>query len=182
MPALKRALARPLRAITWGGVLLGLLLVAGLATMLANDHHRRLEAAQRQSRALAVGSERLLALESRWADEKALVDELLATRKQLRDSVGVVDSDAAGDHGLRERLVELQQRLGAVQGETPLILPTVDYQAVASVVADWTGIPVGRMARNEIDTVLRLDDRLRVTPSPALYGDLKALLGPACLT
>jgi DNA polymerase-3 subunit alpha len=30
-------------------------------------------------------------------------------------------------------------------------------------------------------TVLRLDDRLRVTPSPALYGDLKALLGPACL-
>ena len=31
-------------------------------------------------------------------------------------------------------------------------------------------------------TVLRLDDRLRVTPSPALYGDLKALLGPTCLT
>jgi DNA polymerase-3 subunit alpha len=30
--------------------------------------------------------------------------------------------------------------------------------------------------------VLRLDDRLRVTPSPALYGDLKALLGPACLS
>jgi len=30
-------------------------------------------------------------------------------------------------------------------------------------------------------TVLRLDDRLRVTPSPALYGDLKALLGPSCL-
>ncbi len=30
-------------------------------------------------------------------------------------------------------------------------------------------------------TVLRLDDRLRVTPTPALYGDLKALLGPACL-
>jgi len=30
-------------------------------------------------------------------------------------------------------------------------------------------------------TVMRLDDRLRVTPSPALYGDLKALLGAACL-
>ena len=64
MPALKRALAR-LRAITWGGVLLGVLLVTGLALMLVNDHHRRLEAAQRQSRALAVGSERLLALELR---------------------------------------------------------------------------------------------------------------------
>ena len=32
-----------------------------------------------------------------------------------------------------------------------------------------------------VTTVLRLDDKLRVTPSPALYGDLKALLGPSCL-
>jgi DNA polymerase III subunit alpha len=30
-------------------------------------------------------------------------------------------------------------------------------------------------------TVMRLDDRLRVTPSPALMGDLKQLLGPACV-
>ncbi|MGZ0843317.1 hypothetical protein ACXKGW_29785, partial [Klebsiella pneumoniae subsp. pneumoniae] len=52
---------------------------------------------------------------------------------------------------LHARLAELQAQLSALQGEEPLILPTVDYQAVASVVADWTGIPVGRMARNEID-------------------------------
>lgn len=110
---------------------------------------------------LAAERERLAELESRWAEEKTLVDELLATRKQLRDSVGVVDSDTAGEHGLRERLVDLQQRLSALQGETPLILPTVDYQAVASVVADWTGIPVGRMARNELETVLNLDQHLK---------------------
>jgi type VI secretion system protein VasG len=54
----------------------------------------------------------------------------------------------------------VQQELSALQGETPLILPTVDYQAVATVVADWTGIPVGRMARNEIETVLRLPEIL----------------------
>jgi DNA polymerase-3 subunit alpha len=30
-------------------------------------------------------------------------------------------------------------------------------------------------------TVMRLDDGLRVTPTPALFGDLKALLGPSCL-
>ncbi len=47
MPALRHALARPLRAITWGGVVLGVLLAAGLAAMLANDYQRRLEAAQR---------------------------------------------------------------------------------------------------------------------------------------
>jgi DNA polymerase-3 subunit alpha len=39
-----------------------------------------------------------------------------------------------------------------------------------------------RMVSPQRTTVLRLDDRLRVTPSPALMGDLKALLGPACLT
>lgn len=120
---------------------------------------------QRQTQAdtlLTEERQRLLELEGRWAEEKTLVDELLATRAQLREQIGVVDQevDAQGSHELRERLVDLQQRLSALQGESPLILPTVDYQAVASVVADWTGIPVGRMARNEIETVLNLDSHL----------------------
>ncbi|MGR4040235.1 type VI secretion system ATPase TssH [Pseudomonas sp. JDS08PS003] len=111
---------------------------------------------------LAAERERLAELESRWAQEKTLVDELLATRAQLRENVGLVDSDVGDEnHGLREKLLDLQQRLTTLQGETPLILPTVDYQAVASVVADWTGIPVGRMARNELETVLNLDQHLK---------------------
>jgi type VI secretion system protein VasG len=57
-------------------------------------------------------------------------------------------------------LKELQAKLSALQGETPLILPSVDAQAVASVVADWTGIPVGRMVKNEIEAVLKLADTL----------------------
>jgi type VI secretion system protein VasG len=57
-------------------------------------------------------------------------------------------------------LKDVQARLTTLQGETPLILPTVDYQAVASVVGDWTGIPVGRMARNEIETMLKLPQLL----------------------
>ncbi|WP_288376502.1 type VI secretion system ATPase TssH [uncultured Pseudomonas sp.] len=120
---------------------------------------------QRQAQAdtlLTEERQRLLELEGRWAEEKTLVDELLATRAQLREQVGVVDQevDAQGSHALREQLIDLQQRLSTLQGESPLILPTVDYQAVASVVADWTGIPVGRMARNEIETVLNLDSHL----------------------
>ena len=50
--------------------------------------------------------------------------------------------------------------LTALQGEDPLILPIVDAQAVASVVGDWTGIPVGRMVKDEIDTVLHLEEHL----------------------
>ena len=47
-----------------------------------------------------------------------------------------------------------------LQGEAPLILPSVDEQAVASVVQDWTGVPVGRMVRNEIESVLNLAESL----------------------
>jgi type VI secretion system protein VasG len=60
----------------------------------------------------------------------------------------------------RERLRELQTELATVQGESPLMLPSVDEQAVASVVADWTGIPVGRMVKDEVATVLNLASSL----------------------
>jgi type VI secretion system protein VasG len=134
--------------------------------IIAREHAIGVDIGARQSNTselLSSERERLLELEGRWAEEKALVDELLATRAQLRESAGVVDSDAGSEAhaGLREQLVDLQKRLSALQGETPLILPTVDYQAVASVVADWTGIPVGRMARNELETVLNLDQHLK---------------------
>jgi type VI secretion system protein VasG len=57
-------------------------------------------------------------------------------------------------------LNELQVKLKELQGEWPLILPTVDEHAVASVVQDWTGIPVGRMVKNELDAVLKLAETL----------------------
>jgi len=57
-------------------------------------------------------------------------------------------------------LRQLQGSLSELQGEHPLILPSVDEQAVASVVGDWTGIPVGRMVKNEIEAVLKLADTL----------------------
>ena len=56
--------------------------------------------------------------------------------------------------------MELQTKLTVVQGESPLILPSVDEHAVASVVQDWTGVPVGRMVKNELDAVLKLADTL----------------------
>jgi len=60
-----------------------------------------------------------------------------------------------------KQLKTLQEQLSELQGERPLILPCVDAQAVGSVVADWTGIPVGGMVKNEIEAVLNLADRLK---------------------
>ncbi|MBC2713119.1 MAG: type VI secretion system ATPase TssH [Desulfosarcina sp.] len=57
-------------------------------------------------------------------------------------------------------LKDLMVNLSEIQGESPLILPSVDEQAVASVVADWTGVPVGRMVKNEIEAIMHLADTL----------------------
>jgi type VI secretion system protein VasG len=119
---------------------------------------------------------RLGTLEQRWKSEKELVDQILRLRAQLRGGDGKVEGTAsalevkaerksvapagAEREGLLASLHRLQEQLAALQGQSPLILPTVDAQAVAGVVGDWTGIPVGRMVKNEIETVLKLADTL----------------------
>jgi type VI secretion system protein VasG len=134
------------------------------------------------SELLAAERTRLAELDSRWAEEKALVDEMLNLRAKLRDGIRPVEgtgskleadaatvaaaegtADAANESERMAQLAQLklvQEKLTTLQGESPLILPTVDYQAVAAVVGDWTGIPVGRMARNEIETILKVADAL----------------------
>jgi type VI secretion system protein VasG len=74
-------------------------------------------------------------------------------------AAGAAASPAGNGRALLE-LQQLQDKLKQFQGDTPLIFPSVDAGAIASVVADWTGIPVGRMVRNEIQQVLGLGDLL----------------------
>jgi type VI secretion system protein VasG len=120
-----------------------------------------------------------------WDDENALVSRILELRKQLRGTTGKVEgteseieqsadqaaetvvvevasaeSDLVDREAALAELRDLQKQLVEVQGETPLILPSVDVNAVASVVGDWTGIPVGRMVRNEIEAVLKMADKI----------------------
>jgi type VI secretion system protein VasG len=119
---------------------------------------------------LAESKAQLEVLNARWQEEKGLVDRLLELRAKLRTGNKPVDApagteaapaEAAPDRAaLLAELHELQAKIHAVQGESPLILPSVDEQAVASVVADWTGIPVGRMVKNEVEAVLKLADTL----------------------
>ncbi|ESY84237.1 ATPase AAA [Mesorhizobium sp. LNHC220B00] len=66
---------------------------------------------------------------------------------------GPAPSDPAADLA---RLRELMPELAAAQGETPLILPSVDRNAVAAVVQDWTGIPTGRMLSSQTEKALKL--------------------------
>ena len=133
-----------------------------------------IDATERRTRtAKAIDDEqtRLAVLQARHADEKAVVDRILEIRAKLRAPVPAEpapDDAASSEQGLTSversallaELSPLQLKLAELQGDSPLILPTVDEQAVASVVQDWTGVPVGRMVKNEVEAVLRLADTL----------------------
>ncbi len=79
---------------------------------------------------------------------------------QKPDNAGPEPLDDNKRIELLQQLKDLQRQLNELQGERPLIFPTVDSQAIASVVAAWTGIPVGKMVKNEIETILKLGDTL----------------------
>jgi type VI secretion system protein VasG len=109
-----------------------------------------------------AAEERTLAdLEARWKDEARLVGAMRAVREQLETGAGngtpLVDADR---ERLRADLARLDVELTALQGETPLMQVCVDRQSVSEVVSAWTGIPVGKMLRDEIKTVLGLSAAL----------------------
>ncbi|OZI62329.1 type VI secretion system ATPase TssH [Bordetella genomosp. 11] len=91
-------------------------------------------------------------LASRWEEERALGAGLLALRAGLEDAATPADRGA----DLRGQLARAQDALAKVQGDAPMVHPAVTAAAVAAVVADWTGIPVGRMVRDEARAVLDL--------------------------
>jgi len=148
--------------------------------IIARERAMGLEVGTRQAdaeQALTDEKRRISELEGRWKSEKALVDRVLQIRAELRAQAAPVAAAAAADSAdqpapppalddgeSRERLLSelkgLQAELTQVQGENPLILPMTDAGAVAAVVADWTGVPVGKMVRNELETVLKLADVL----------------------
>ncbi|PDQ19823.1 type VI secretion system ATPase TssH [Mesorhizobium sanjuanii] len=79
--------------------------------------------------------------------------ETPATEVKATASTDPPPTDPAADLA---RLRELMAELSEAQGETPLILPSVDRNAVAAVVQDWTGIPTGRMLSSQTEKALRL--------------------------
>jgi type VI secretion system protein VasG len=135
------------------------------------EHHaRQAEIAE----LMAEEKEKLAALEGHWNDEKKMVEGILDLRSKLRAAGSTIDAapnamkpatpkDQISPEERDKLLADLkkkQEKLKLFQGESPLIFPSVDANAIASVVADWTGIPVGRMVKNEIEQVLKLADIL----------------------
>jgi type VI secretion system protein VasG len=95
------------------------------------------------------------AIQTRFDTEKALAAEIAGLRSRLAEAK---EGDAAP---LTAGLAAKRAELAEFQGEHPLVLPQVDTQAVSAVISEWTGIPLGRMVKDEIKSILSLDEELR---------------------
>jgi type VI secretion system protein VasG len=104
---------------------------------------------------LALLRDELALLEKEWDAEQKLVGEI----RSLRDILAEPSRQAERSGGAAETRATLRQKFDALEMLDPerrMIFPHVDEQAVASVVSDWTGIPVGRMVKDEVETILDL--------------------------
>lgn len=101
---------------------------------------------------------RLKKLEERWGAETDLVVELLSVREKIMQADS--ETDTKEKNKLATQQKKLVAKLKALQGIQPLVMPLVDSRTIADVVADWTGIPVGKMMKDEVEAVLQLADTL----------------------
>jgi type VI secretion system protein VasG len=123
-----------------------------------------------------ASEQRLQELQTRWEKEKELVGKIRELRTQLEAAhaksqeapQAAADNPAPnGETPVAEALATtktdlqaLETELSTLQGETGLIRVCVDAQIVGEVLSAWTGIPAGKMLKDEITTVLALQEHL----------------------
>jgi type VI secretion system protein VasG len=146
--------------------------------IITRDETAGYDVTERRATISAVKAEeekRLAGLTERWDAEKKIVEQILDLRAKLREGGAAIDPKPAAMAGseapdpvgnspltdeqraaLTTELRAKNDELTTLQGDHPLILPIVDAMAVGSVIGDWTGIPVGRMLKDELQTVIDL--------------------------
>ncbi|NBI49979.1 type VI secretion system ATPase TssH [Burkholderia sp. ISTR5] len=94
----------------------------------------------------------------RYAEEQAVVAEIVALRARIDAArEGSADGERIDEDAVRAELAERIAALAALQGVEPMVPLQVDGHVVAEIVAAWTGIPLGRMVKDEIETVMNLN-------------------------
>lgn len=118
------------------------------------------------------------ALEAAWRQQQALVQEIIALRKGLLDETDAIGNDetatpeteavgsddesvtappeAEPEMSPAARLAQLTAELDALHHTQLLVSPHVDKKQIASVIAEWTGVPLNRLSQNEMSVITDL--------------------------
>ena len=99
--------------------------------------------------------------EQQWQKETELIERITGLRKSLAGDVENEEGETLSPEKIKQELATLEKQLDQVQGEDPLVLYEVSADAVSKVVADWTGIPVGNMVKDEAQTILTFAESLQ---------------------
>ena len=117
----------------------------------------RAEELEAVQKLIDASEKELTALKERHDRISALAKNYLDLRNRLSSQ----ENGAAPTQEDRDLLQKTRDELNELQGDSPMVLPEVDEQAVSSVISEWTGIPLGRMVKNEISSVLSLGDHMQ---------------------
>ncbi len=118
-------------------------------TKAGADHSERL---QKLNEDKVEAEARLKKLTEQLEKEKGIVARI----REIRASQSIATGGAALDEKAVLELRSLEAELKLLQGESPLLHPYVNAQAIAETIESWTGIPVGRMVADEVETILKL--------------------------
>lgn len=130
-------------------------------TTVGENHAERLAAIEQH---LAAEETKLASLKKQWEQEVELVKQIRAMRAALESGAETVKQEDESKPELKATLgglKALEERLTQIQGENPLIHVCVDERIVGEVISAWTGIPLGKMVKDEIASVLDLDGHLK---------------------
>jgi type VI secretion system protein VasG len=125
-------------------------------TKIGGNHAEKL--AEIETKIATAAEERDL-LTEQWEKEKALTAKIRALQETLESAEK--KDPSADETTVRADLAKLEAELDTLQGERGMMRVSVDAQIVGEVISAWTGIPLGKMVRNEIETVLTLDEHLK---------------------
>lgn len=118
---------------------------------------------------IAATNTSLQQAETRWQQETELVAQIcdIQTQMEARISGKLTNdssdtpADATDERVLKARLQSLTKQLQALQAGDALVYPCVNADAVADVISTWTGIPVGKMLKDDIGAVQNMAGLLR---------------------
>ncbi len=132
---------------------------------------------QQVTRALSETDAILRERESHWKSELALVQRLQQTQESLfkenshqddsfysssENEKWQTDTDLTESQQVnRKQLAVIQDELLSMQGDNTCVPAQVDEAVIAAIVAEWTGIPLSQMMRDEVSAVMELAERLK---------------------
>jgi type VI secretion system protein VasG len=100
-------------------------------------------------------------LKERWLKEQELANKVIDIRSSLYELKSREGAEAEKENELITQMEEAAKQLEALQSDSPLVRTEVDPDVVSKVVSDWTGIPLGKVMRDEAQNIIKLEENLK---------------------